>query len=117
METDYITPSVTLGQIINSDMNMLIPPMVNHTFSRYEELGRIRVYRRLGHVHDGRINNMSKLQIINDLPMIKSKKHVYHKARCWIHCKGSTVNIPKEITQSTADLRPGLLLHMNFCFI
>ena len=60
---------------------------------------------------------MAKLDILLDLPKIKSKRYRTQKCRCVIYWKASTVNLPKGITIDTSNLRPGELIHMDFCFL
>ena len=74
---------------------MLIPPMVNHLFPQNGELNQKVVHRILGHVHDEKMNDMSRLEIIKDLPKRKLKRCVYHKVKCWICWKASIVNVSK----------------------
>ena len=96
---------------------MLIPTIINHAFSRNEELDHKIVHRRLGHIYDDKLNGVSKLEIIKDLSKRKSKRCVSHKAKYWICWKTSTVNVTEILTQSTEHLRPGSPLHDDFCFI
>ena len=96
---------------------LLIPPTTNHAFSKNEELDDTIVHRRLGHATDDKINKMAKLEILLDLPKRKSQRYRKQKCRCVICWKASTVNLPKGITMDTNNLRPGELIHMDFCFL
>ena len=58
-----------------------------------------------------------KSDIILDLPKRKSKRYNKEKCRCIICWKASVVNLPKGVTMNTDNLRPGELLHMDFCFL
>ena len=83
------------------ESDLLIPPMVNHAFSKNEMLDDTIVHRRLGHAMDERINKMAKLDIILDLPKRKTKRCRKQKCRCIICWNASMVNLPKGITINT----------------
>ena len=81
MTPDDILPRATLKKIENSDLNIWIPPIVNYVFSHNEEHDRTILQRRVGHVNDEKVNDMSKLQISKDLPKRKLKRCVSHKEK------------------------------------
>ena len=96
---------------------LLIPPTTNHAFSKNEELDDTIVHRRLGHATDDKINKMAKLEIMLDLPKRKSQRYRKQKCRCVICWKASTVNLPNVFTIDTTNIRPGELIHIDFCFL
>ena len=65
--------------------------MVNHAFTKHEDIDQIIVNRRLGHTPDKNIDDMAKNEIIMDLPKRKSKKYK-RQCLCLICWKSSTVN-------------------------
>ena len=65
---------------------------------------------------EDKINKMAKLIIIKYLPKRQSKRYKGAGYRCLICWKASTVNLPKGVTLTTENLRPGELIHMDFCF-
>ena len=66
--------------LTNCTSSILIPPTTNYAFSKNEQLDEIIVHRRLGHVLGTKIDQMAKLNIMNDLPKQKSK--VYKRQDC-----------------------------------
>ena len=95
----------------------LIPPTSNHAFTKNEKIDRIIIHRRLAHALDDKIDEMTKLETIKDLPKRQKKESHSPTCRCIICWKGSTVNLPKGIALSTENLVPGQLIHMDFCFL
>ena len=108
----YISAAPEIKQ--QSTSEFLIPPTTNHAFSKNDILDDKIVHRRLGHALEERINKMAKLDIFLDLPKRKSKRYKKQNCRCSICWKASTVNLPKGITMTTSNLRPGELIHMDF---
>ena len=115
-QDEYVSAAPTIRESEYTS-EFLIPPTTNHAFSKNEALDETIVHRRLGHAMDDRIDKMAKLDIILDLPKRKSKKYRKQHCRCVICWKASTVNLPKGITVDTTSLRPGELIHMDFCFL
>lgn len=64
-----------------------------------------------------KIHKIAKLEIMKDLHKRKFKRYKGAGCRCLIFWKATTVNIPKGVTLTTENLRPGELIHMNFCFL
>ena len=54
------------------------------------------------------------MDILLDLPKIKSQRYRKERCRCVICWKASMVNLSKGITTDTSNLRPGELIHMDF---
>ena len=92
---------------------LLISPTINHALYKNKVLDNTIVHRRLSHVLEEKVDKMATLNIILDLLNRKSKRHNKEKCRCIIYCKTSTVNLPKGVTMSIDNLRPGELLHMD----
>ena len=110
----YISVAPTIKEMRYCS-EILIPTTTNHVFSKNEELDITIVHQRLGHAMEDKINKMAKLEIIKDLPKRKSKRYKGAGCRCLICWKASTVNIPKGVTLTTEKLRPGELIHIDFC--
>ena len=111
----YISAAPEIKQ--QSTSEFLTPHTTNHAFSKNDILDDTIVHRRLGHALEERVNKMAKLDILLDLPKRKSKRYKKQNCRCIICWKASTVNLPKGITMTTSNLRPGELIHMDFCFL
>ena len=60
---------------------------------------------------------MAKLEIMEDLPKRKSKNYKRKNCPCLIYWKSRMVNLPRGLTMKTDNLRPGELIHMDFCFL
>ena len=110
----YISAAPEIKQQIVSEF--ITPPTTNHAFCKNDILDDTIVHRRLGHAMDEKVNKMAKLNILLDLPKRKSQRYKKQTCRCIICWKASTVNLPKGITMTTNNLRPGELIHMVFCF-
>ena len=95
----------------------MIPPAINPAFFKNEALDNTTVHRILVHTLDEKVDNIAKLNIILDLPKVKSKRYNKEKCRYVICWKASTVNLPKGVTMNTDNLRSGNLLHMDFSFL
>ena len=114
--SEYISAALDIKEAKYSSQ-LLIPPTINHAFSKNEELDRTIIHRRSGYAMDEKIDEMAKLEILKDLPKRKSKRYKGAECRCTICWKASTVNLPKGVTLTTENLRPGELIHMDFCFL
>ena len=74
--------------------DLLIPPTINHAFTKNEDLDQILLHRRLGHASNAKIDQMGKLGIMDDLPKRQSKSYKNTNCPCTICWKASTVNVP-----------------------
>ena len=69
--SEYISAAPDIKET-KYNSQIIIPPTINHAFSKNEELDGTIVHRRLGHAMEDKISEMAKLKIMKDLPKRKS---------------------------------------------
>ena len=95
-----------------------VPAKVLHSFSSVISLATyLLLHRRLCHVFHDKFKIMCQNQTINGLPKRFSKRLLTNGTSCWICSSAAMTDIPKGIVMNTSILRPGELIHIDFCFI
>ena len=70
-EQIYISTAPNINDL-KYKSDLLIPPTINHAFSKNGDLDETIVHRRLGHTTEDKVDKMATLDIILDLPKRKS---------------------------------------------
>ena len=108
----------TAPEIPKSLVCPTIPPKVLHSFSSDISLANyLLLHRRLCHVSHEKFRIMCQHQTIVGLPKRFSKRLLGGGIQCWICDSAAMVDVPKGIVMNTSILRPGELIHIDFCFI
>ena len=108
----------TAPEIPTSIVSHSIQPTVHSSFSTdLSSINYLLLHRRLCHVGSNKLHKMCKLQTILGLPQRISKRLMTCGSKCWICNSATMTSIPKGIRVNTSFLRPGELIHIDFCFI
>ena len=102
---------------VGSILSTLLPPQINASFTKNEDLDWTIIHRRLDHINDEKLALMCTQQLMTGLPKKFPSKARIHKQICWICPRGDLNNDPHGVTINTDHLRPGQLIHMDFYFI
>ena len=70
----YISAATNIKDITYKS-DLLIPPTINHAFSKNEVLGNTMVHIILGHVMTDKVDKMAKLDIILDSLKRKTQRY------------------------------------------
>ena len=84
-----------------------VPPKANKSFSKHDHTDWSIFHRRLDHIHDNKLAEMCKKQLLEGLPRTYPQSAQNHRRDCWICPHSNLHNDSHDITVNTDHLKLG----------